>query len=203
MMTNETLEPKIPRGSPSSAALSLIVLMAVAGGGCSDSAAEAISQKAAAQERCCNKSCHGDSGAPDDADAAQPDADGGCSCTPNGTQGGQSLACFCASDPCPTYDEAIKLCPPSPFPEDNRVDTYADCNLVVIEYSGGFDYGSYVYDATTHALLGGLYGTDYDAYVCGSTRVFSVRAGTFPPPTCSVSQSALRCVDGGGAAASR
>jgi hypothetical protein len=107
------------------------------------------------------------------------------------------LACFCAVDACPRYDAALRLCPPSPFAELNRIDTYADCNLVVIEYSAGYDYGRYVYDATTQALVGGMYGTDYDAYICGSERVFGISAGTFPPPTCPVSQSALRCGDGG------
>ena len=138
----------------------------------------------------------------DDKDASPPDvapaadADAGCACAPGDPLGSQSFSCFCADDPCLSYDEAIRLCPPSPFPEDNRIDIHAACNLVVIEY-GGYDYGRYVYDATTHALVGAMYGTDYDAYICGSTRVFGVQAGKFPPSDCPVSQSAFRCVNGG------
>ena len=69
----------------------------------------------------------------------------------------------------------MKICFDYPFPEGNRVDTYADCNLVLVEYSKGYDYGMYVYDATTHALVGGMYGTDYDAYVCGTSGYLACR----------------------------
>ena len=186
----------------------LLVLVAAAGAGCADAAeasgpyddARRATKSPMSQSTTDRTPCRdgGDASTPEDVVTdGGADSDASCACTPGGTLGKQSLPCFCAIDPCPSYEEAIDLCPPSPFPEENRIDTYGDCNLVVIEYSFGFDYGRYVYDATTHALVGGMYATDYDAYTCGSTRVFGIRAGTFPASTCTVTQSALRCADGG------
>ena len=208
-MINDTCKEKIERLQSSLGIFGLLGLVALTAGGCLVSAAgEPVAnsteqgigtshgEKSSPDKRDAGCDEDADAGNNADADAGNnADADGGCACTPNGVVGLQSLSCFCSADACPQYDAAVLLCPPSPFPEDNRVDTYADCNLVVVEYSFGFDYGRYVYDATTHVLLGALYGTDFDAYTCGSERVFAVQAGVLPPPGCLVSQTALRCVD--------
>ena len=62
--------------------------------------------------------------------------------------------------------------------------TYTSCGLIEIERTFGLDRSSYVFDATTHQLVGAQYQTDTDAYTCGSANVASVRAGTFPDPNC-------------------
>ena len=135
-----------------------------------------------------------------DADiAADTDPDGGCACTPDGQIGVQSFDCYCARGTCLSYDDAIIRCPPTPFPEDHRIDTYADCNLVIITIVNSIGVGgsTWVYDAATHELVGGSSSADYPAFLCGTTQVFGFRAGTFPPPTCPRTQSVPRCVDGG------
>jgi hypothetical protein len=137
-----------------------------------------------------------------DADVAVDSApDGGCACTPDeqGRVGIESLACFCAQGTCPSYDVAMSRCPSSPVPEDNRIDTYADCNLVVINITNSIGVGGnrYVYDATTLELVGASFSADYPSLLCGATPVFGFRAGTFPPSTCPRTQSRPRCVDGG------
>jgi len=134
-----------------------------------------------------------------DADiAVDTDPDGGCTCTPDGQMGVQSLACYCANG-CLSYDDAIVRCPATPFPQDHRIDTYADCNLVVITIVNSIGVGgsTWVYDATTHELVGGSSAADYPAFLCGTTPVFGFRGGTFPPPTCPRTQSLPRCIDGG------
>ena len=137
-----------------------------------------------------------------DADVAvDTDPDGGCSCTPDEQNriGIQSLACFCADAACLSYDDAITRCPSSPFPDANRIDTYENCNLVVITIITGIGLsgGAFVYDATTHELVGASYSADYPAYQCGTTQVFGFEAGTFPAASCVLTHSLPRCVDGG------
>jgi len=134
-----------------------------------------------------------------DADiAVDTDPDGGCACTPDDQMGVQSLACYCANG-CLSYDDAIVRCPPTSFPDGHRIDTYADCNLVVITIVNSIGIGgsTNVYDATTHEFVGGSSGADYPAFLCGTTPVFGFRAGTFPLPNCPRTQSVPRCVDGG------
>ena len=142
----------------------------------------------------------GDGGV-DAGDARNADADGGCECTldDSGRVGNLSLECMCGRGGCLRYDVAIHECPYTPVPEDNRLDTYADCNLVVIHISNGIGIGgsTFVYDATTHELVGAAGSGDFPASLCGTTQVFGYRAGTFPPPTCPRTQSASRCADGG------
>jgi hypothetical protein len=106
---------------------------------------------------------------------------------------------LCGSGQCLGYDAAINECPRTPFPEDHRLDTYPDCNLVVIHIANGIGIGgtTYVYDATTHELVGAAGSGDFPGSACGSTQVFGYRGGTFPPPTCARTQSIPRCGDGG------
>jgi hypothetical protein len=143
---------------------------------------------------------NGDGGV-DAGDARHADADGGCECTldDSGRAGNLSLQCMCGRGGCLSYDVAIRECPYTPVPEDNRLDTYADCNLVVIHISNGIGIGgsTLVYDATTHEVVGAAGSGDFPASPCGTTQVFGYRAGTFPPPACPRTQSAPRCADGG------
>ena len=140
-------------------------------------------------------------GGVDVGDARHADADGGCECTldDSGRVGNVSLECMCGRGGCLSYDVAIHECPYTPVPEDNRLDTYADCNLVVIHISNGIGIGgsTLVYDATTHEVVGAAGSGDFPGSLCGTTQVFGYRAGTFPPPTCPRTQSVPRCADGG------
>jgi hypothetical protein len=130
------------------------------------------------------------------------DADAGCACTDtDGGTGIQSLPCFCAGIfSCPDYDTALLVCPSSPWPgqDANRLDTYASCNLVIIRAADGFGSRSFVFDATTHTLVGASRFSDTNEFVCGASRVFGYQAGTFPPPSCPLTQSVPRCPDAGG-----
>jgi hypothetical protein len=134
-------------------------------------------------------------------DARTTDRDGGCACTidDGGGFGYIPLACACGSGTCPAYDVAINYCPPVRFPEDNRIDTYAGCNLVVITTGNSIGIGgsSDVFDATTHELVGVSGAGDYPNTPCGDAQVFGIRAGTFPPATCARTSSVQRCGDGG------
>jgi hypothetical protein len=135
-------------------------------------------------------------------DAAPPhDADGGCACEPDEQNigGRMSLACYCEGG-CLTYDQALTRCASDAPPAFNRVDDYEACNLVLMTFGGNIPGGGvYVFDRTTHDLVGASSGADYPAFKCGDASVFGYRAGTFPPPGCTVSRSVPRCppVDGG------
>jgi hypothetical protein len=140
-----------------------------------------------------------------DAEAGPPvsDADAGCACTlsDGGGTGIQSLPCFCAGIfSCPDYDTALRTCTSSPWTgqDGNRIDTYASCNLVVIRSPDGFGSRSFVFDATTHTLVGASRYSDTNEFVCGASRVFGYQAGTFPPASCPLTQSVPRCPDAGG-----
>src|SRR5262249_50259195 len=62
--------------------------------------------------------------------------------------------------------------------------TYAGCNLVEIGSLFALDADRYVYDATTHELVGIAHRTDTDRYTCGSSRVAGMRAGVMPESQC-------------------
>jgi hypothetical protein len=134
-------------------------------------------------------------------DVTLADRDGGCECTLDdaGRVGYFPLDCFCGNGGCLGYDLAMSQCPSTPFPEDHRVDTYAGCNLAVIFIANGIGIGgaTYVYDATTHDLVGGSSAGDFPASPCGTTQVYGYRAGMFPPPSCPRTSSSPRCLDGG------
>ena len=139
-----------------------------------------------------------DAGATADADAAPTiDADGAirtdgpCACTVIDGVVTAELSCYCRSGPkrCRTYDDALSSCG-GLFPYYNRIDTYADCNLVIISVGDVLDRFDYVYDATTHALVGAAHISDTDPQAPCSWR-----GGIFPPATCAMSSRVERCRD--------
>ena len=108
-------------------------------------------------------------------------------------------AVFCQQVGCPTYDVAVTQCP---FPFDgssNRLvlSNYTACNLVAVERVGGLDLSVYVYDATTHEMVGASYVTDVDRFTCGPGRVFGLQAGVFPSSNCGIMSTQLCIGDGG------
>jgi hypothetical protein len=103
-----------------------------------------------------------------------------------------SLDCLCdRPNACPDYATARANCQPS----ETVLFTYPSCDLEIIRfrydlYSPG---SSYVYDATTHALVGGSYGSDAPIGACGGKTIFGRRAGTFPPPDCKFAEMKYVC----------
>lgn len=103
-----------------------------------------------------------------------------------------SLDCLCdRPNACPDYATARANCQPS----ETVLFTYPSCGLEIIRfrydlYSPG---SSYVYDATTHALVGGSYGSDAPIGACGGKTIFGRRAGTFPPPDCKFAEMKYVC----------
>jgi hypothetical protein len=67
---------------------------------------------------------------------------------------------------------------------------------MAIERRWGLDSATYVYDATTHALVGEEYATDVNTFTCGADRVFKLHGGTFP--TCAASSTTSLCPGEGG-----
>jgi hypothetical protein len=133
----------------------------------------------------------------DDADAtALSDADGSsctCSASSSNPAVASSLACACQQFACPTYDVAVTQCPPTAGPPvldagNNRLMlfTYTACNLVAVERTWAFDTSTYVYDATTHELVGARNATDVNRFTCGSASVFALQGGVFPLNNCAV-----------------
>jgi hypothetical protein len=140
-------------------------------------------------------------------DAASDARDAGCTCTTGDATSGPgtvSLGCYCGGGfgECPSYEAALTSCPPVAPPEFNRVEEYAGCNYVVITSGGGLGGTKYVYDYTTHALVGASRFTDVNILPCGADRVFGYRAGAFPDSSCVQTKVVSRCgVDGGDAGA--
>jgi hypothetical protein len=145
--------------------------------------------------------CGADAGS----DAARDTGDAGCLCTTGDATFGQgtvSLACYCGGGfgECPTYDVALATCPPVAPPQFNRLEEYAGCNYAVITSGGGLGGAKYVFDYTTHALVGASRFTDTNILSCGMSTVFGYQAGTFPGPSCVQTKVVERCaVDGGDA----
>jgi hypothetical protein len=75
---------------------------------------------------------------------------------------------------------------------------YAACNLTVIN-SNFLNFGgnSYVYDSTTHELVGAYSFSDV-GQACGSGNVIGHRAGRFPDPSCARSKLVDLCAGDGG-----
>lgn len=73
--------------------------------------------------------------------------------------------------------------------------TYTACNLVAVERDWGLDASTYVYDATTHELVGARYATDVNRFACGSATVFALQGGEFPLANCAVSTTRLCASD--------
>jgi hypothetical protein len=103
-----------------------------------------------------------------------------------------SLDCLCTkSIGCPDYATARANCQPS----ETVLFTYPSCGLEIIRHRYDL-YGpgaSYVYDATTHALVGGFYGSDSAIGECGGKVIIGRRGGTFPPPDCKVGETKYVC----------
>jgi hypothetical protein len=138
--------------------------------------------------------CPGDSGTAGDGDVT----DGGCACTTSDASSGPgrvSLACYCNGGfgECPTYDVALQSCPQVAPPEFNRLEEYAGCNYAVITSGGGLGGSKYVYDFTTHALVGASRFTDTNTLSCDVSRVFGYEAGAFPDPSCVLTRVVTRC----------
>jgi hypothetical protein len=118
-----------------------------------------------------------------------------CSCSVESSVdvkiGKVSLACFCSTSECPDYDTARSRC--EPF--EVILQTYPACNLELINHRfDPFSPGaSYVYDATTHALVGASRGSDIPSLACGDTLVFSRGGGTLLPPECMPGETKFPC----------
>ena len=78
-------------------------------------------------------------------------------------------------------------CPPSIPGTGNRlvVNNYQACNLVSVEKRHGQDMSVYVYNATTHEMVGAYYRTDTNRFACGSANVIALEAGVFPAAGCA------------------
>jgi hypothetical protein len=144
--------------------------------------------------------------APKPGDAAPPTSDAGCTCTTGdgGPDGAEvSLACFCDGTfgDCPSYEDALADCSGA-LPESSRLEEYAGCNYALISSGGGFGGRTYVYDYTTHQIVGASRLSDSTSFTCGDDRVFGYRAGAYPDATCARTNVVTRCTrDGGDAAA--
>jgi hypothetical protein len=146
-----------------------------------------------------------DATTPEDADVtSSPDGDGSsCTCTttdPVWNPGTTSLPCFCQAISCLTYDVAVAQCPTVVF--ETSVDRlvlndYAACNLVSVERQWGLDHSIYVYNATTHELVGASYSTDTPRFACGSSTVWWLQGGVLPASSCSVTSTTLCAMDAG------
>ena len=136
-------------------------------------------------------------------DPKMPDTgDGGCTCDPGdgGFDGAElSLPCFCSreNDLCRGYDAELANCFGG-LPAYSRLEEYADCNLAVIRSGGVFGGSSYVYNYTTHELVGARIDSDAPIFTCGNARVFGYYAGTFPAPSCVQTNVVTRCERDGG-----
>jgi hypothetical protein len=125
-----------------------------------------------------------------------PEDAGVCTCEEGGITAYDklSLACFCANNPCPSYEAATTTC----LINDHRtIETHAACNLVEVVSLWGADENRYVYDATTHGLVGILRKTDTNSLQCAAIRTSAVTAGSFPASDCALSQRVTVCGDGG------
>jgi hypothetical protein len=132
--------------------------------------------------------CDAGADAPDSDATTLPDADGSsCTCSNDSSANSvmSSLACACQQFACPTYD-ALTQCPPGLEGGSSGLTllTYTPCNLLAVERRWGFDTSTYVYDATTHELVGARYATDVNRFTCGSASVFALQGGVFPLANC-------------------
>jgi hypothetical protein len=119
-----------------------------------------------------------------------------CSCSAGDAgwprYGAVSRECFCdRPGTCPDYDTARTHCQPA----ETALLTYPSCNLEIIRfrydlYSPGT---SYVYDATTHALVGGSYGSDTSIGTCEGLPIIGRSMGAFPSADCPFGAIKLLC----------
>jgi hypothetical protein len=134
-------------------------------------------------------------------DTGADTTDAACACSRgDGGVSTTSLACFCdgVNGTCPTYDDALNSCPAGAPPQFNRLEEYAACNLAVISRGGGLGGSVFVYDLTTHEIVGGNRFNDIPTYTCGSERFFGQVAGTLPAATCVRTRLVEGCQKDGG-----
>jgi hypothetical protein len=129
-----------------------------------------------------------------DADSATNDG-GGCECTLTDAGIGQlPLRCFCDSvASCPSYREALANCDPPITGGDVTIEEYAGCNLSAVRVRWPSVFASYVYDFTTHELVGMTYSARI-YYPCGDGGSGAWRAGiTTIDPSCTRTRLVVRC----------
>ena len=69
----------------------------------------------------------------------------------------------------------------------------------MIRNSGDHGGSVYVYDYTTHELVGVSIGSDAPRFTCGNAHVFGYYAGSFPGgPSCGRANVVTRCERDGG-----
>jgi hypothetical protein len=137
----------------------------------------------------------------DAGDGGPPGERCGCSSDNEGVVRWNDLSCLCGSSSsraCPSYDAALTICAAPASYEFDLVETHESCNLVVVKVGAGINRFTYVYDATTHAMVGTSFASTVNVIRCGSKRVAEYRAGIFPPADCAVTQTARRCPRDGG-----
>jgi hypothetical protein len=128
-----------------------------------------------------------------DADVTPEDGDAAtCMCLTTNGGGNTSLPCVCEQAMCPDYATASTACPTN---SHVVLQDFSACGLVAIERRWGQDVTTYVFDATTHQLVGMETSTDTTAFACGGDRVSKLHGGTFP--TCAASQTTPLCGDAG------
>lgn len=121
-----------------------------------------------------------------------------CSCLPvarepmspflDGTMG---LSCFCEQFSCLTYEQATH---PASCSQGRPISyIYADCGLIRVDSGGGYTGSEFIYDSTTHKLVGADTYSDNSSVKCGDTTVSGVTAGTQIGPDCTLTESVPLC----------
>ena len=99
-----------------------------------------------------------------------------------------SLDCYCAEGPCPTYEEAQGLGTGVCSDESWYSTRQEGCGQILIGQNGGLGGVTYVFDATSHELVGVRASTDTSIDECGNAVVV---AGE--PPSCQEGRVCSRC----------
>jgi hypothetical protein len=153
-----------------------------------------------------------DGGAPAVDHAAETDAPsrdatsdpGECTCISSGAgfriRGAISLACYCAGSrdcdgggDCPSFDTALAGC--KTFESVSSWEEYAGCNLAFLRFDNmGFNGKTYVYDLTTHTLVGVEETSKFPDRPCGFDSVHRRVAGRLPEPTCLLTRQSDHCM---------
>ena len=150
--------------------------------------------------RPCDKRDAGDGG---DADGATNDA-GACACTLTGANppiGHVSLGCYCSSlGSCPGYRESLAWCAAPASLAIISLEEYAGCNISVVHRILPSSRETYLYDFTTHELVG-VTGSSRGLRACGDGETPVLHAGaTTIDASCVRTRYVSRCPDRGDAA---
>ena len=126
----------------------------------------------------------------DKADHAEPGDAAACPCNPLDDGGGApaetTLACYCGSSGCKTYDAAVAEFCHGPNASYFKVteSMFDGCGLKVLKVAGSLSGGTQVYDKASGALLGAIWQGDV-VEQCPSTKRehvgFAAGAYTVPP----------------------